>query len=37
MFSIDIFGNAAEEGQCNSSFDIIVAVNTRSDGIDDLR
>lgn len=36
VFAIDVFGNSAEEGECDGCFDVIVAVNTGSDRVKDL-
>lgn len=36
VFSVDIFGDAAEERQCDGCFDIFVTIDTGGDGVDDL-
>jgi hypothetical protein len=35
-FSVDVFGNAAEEGHCHGGLNVFMAVDTWRNGVDDL-
>jgi len=36
VFPVDVFGDSAEEGECYGCFNVVVAVDTWSNGINDL-